>query len=153
MIKHLIKNSYNDIFNKLYDITEGNIILGGSAALKIESITDRIPNDLDVMLTNSNWLKYRFEIEKKFRIHPTIKRTIFDGLEYDSYTCFDKETKLNEFHLFVHYDENISKTINGIQIINTDIILKAKRMLCKVEQDFQKHLNDIKLIENFLNEK
>ena len=153
MIKGLIDNSYNEIFNNLHKITEGNIILGGSAALSIQSIINRIPNDLDVMITSSNWLKYHSQLEKNFRIHPTIKRTIFDGLEYDTYTCFDKVTKLNEFHLFVHYNENIFKTINGIQIINTDIILRAKRMLCKIEQDFEKHSNDIELIEIFLNEK
>lgn len=152
MIKGLIDNSYNEIFNNLHKITEGNIILGGSIALSVLGILHRKSNDLDVMITNEDWLSYKSKIENHYRVLPNLQ--IRHGiLEYDVYTCFDKITKLNEFHLFVNYGQNVYLNVNGIKIFNPKIHLIDKEMIAKSGQEYEKHIEDIKHIKKYLNEK
>jgi len=102
VIDHLIKKSYNNIFNQLYKITNGKIILSGSLSLKYQNIIDRDINDLDVNILSEDWEQYKSELQRVFRIYPEMKIK-YDILHYDVYRCLNKETKLNEFHLFVNY--------------------------------------------------
>jgi hypothetical protein len=67
----LIKKSYSDIFNELYKITNGKIILGGSLSLRYQTIINRDINDLDVTILAEDWDTYRNVLEKEFRIYPT----------------------------------------------------------------------------------
>jgi hypothetical protein len=151
MIKHLINESYNQIFNRLNDITEGNIIIGGSTSLVILGIIDRKCNDLDVMLTNDDWIKYKIKLESNFRIIPTLEFRCGE-LNYDVYTCFDKITKMNEFHLFVNYSEKIYLNYNGFRVFNPKIQLIDKEIIAKSGQEPEKHIQDIEHIKKYLNE-
>jgi glutathionyl-hydroquinone reductase len=151
VIKNIIKDSYNEIFNQLYHITEGKIILGGSAGLKVLGILDRDINDLDVMLTHKDWIVYKSIIESKFRLYPNLQIK-YDTLEYDVYTCFNKITKLDEFHLFVNYGQNIYINLNDIMVFNPKIHLKDKEMIAKSGQEYEKHIKDIEHIKKYFNE-
>lgn len=151
MIRNLIKDSYSKIFNHLYDITEGKVILSGSLGLKLQNIIEREVNDLDVNILAPDWKVYRGEIEKSFRIHPSIE--VRHGiLEYDVYSCFDKKTKLENFHLFVNYGQDVYITLNGIRVLNPKIHLIDKEMIAKSGQDVVKHEKDISEIKKYLNE-
>jgi len=151
VIKNLIEGSYNDIFNHLYDITDGKVILSGSLGLKMQNIIKREVNDLDVNILSSDWEIYKNSIEESFRIHPSIQ-VRYGILEYDVYICFDKITKLNEFHLFVNYGENVYITLNNIRIFNPNQHLIDKEMIAESGQDVEKHMEDLKSIKKYLNE-
>ena len=151
MIKNLIADSYNEIFNQLYKITDGKVILSGSLGLKLQNIIQRDINDLDVNILSSDWEVYKDIIEKSFRIHPGLQIR-YGSLQYDVYTCFDKITKLNEFHLFVNYGVDVYITINGIRVLDPKIHLVDKKMIMKSGQDVDKHMQDIILMEKHLNE-
>lgn len=152
MIKHLIKNSYNEIFNQIYRITDGKIILSGSLGLKYQSIIDRDINDLDMNILAKDWETYKNKLEKRFRIYPSVKIK-YGVLEYDVYTCFDKETKLNEFHLFVNYSNDIFNIIDKIRVLKPEYHLIDKQMMYESGQNTDKHLLDIVDIKTYLNEK
>jgi hypothetical protein len=150
VIKNLIKDSYNKIFTDLYKITDGKIILGGSTSLSLLGILNRESNDLDVMLTNEDWLNYKSLIEFTFRVYPSLQiRDVY--LEYDLYTCFNKITKLDKFHLFVNYGQNVYVNFNGIRVFNPEVQLLDKEMIAKSGQESIKHLHDIELIKKYLN--
>lgn len=151
MIRNLIKNTYSEIFNQLYKITDGKVILSGSLGLKLQNIIQREVNDLDVNILSSDWVIYKEIIEKSFRIHPGLEIR-YGILEYDLYTCFDKITKLNEFHLFVNYGKDVFITLNNIRVLNPKIHLIDKEMIMKSGQDVDKHMFDIILIKNHLHE-
>lgn len=152
MIKNLVKKSYNEIFNQIYRITEGKIILSGSLGLKYQSIIDRDINDLDVNILASDWETYKTKLEKRFRIYPSVKIN-YGVLKYDVYTCFDKETKLNEFHLFVNYSTDIFKIVNKIRVLKPEYHLIDKQMMYDSGQNTDKHLSDIMNIKTYLDEK
>ena len=151
MIQNLIKKSYNDIFNTLYKITNGKVILSGSLSLKYQNIIDRDVNDLDINILHNDWKMYKTELSNSFRIYPNlkIKNKI---LQYDVYTCFDIETKLNEFHLFVNYSHDIFDTINQIRVLKPSYHLIDKQMILDSGQDIDKHSADIACIKSYLNE-
>lgn len=151
MIQNLIKKSYNDIFNTLYKITNGKVILSGSLSLKYQNIIDRDVNDLDINILHTDWEMYKTELSNSFRIYPNlkIKNKI---LQYDVYTCFDIETKLNEFHLFVNYSNDIFDTINQIRVLKPSYHLIDKQMILDSGQDIDKHSADIACIKSYLNE-
>jgi hypothetical protein len=151
-IRNLIKEPYNRIFNCLYDITEGKVILSGSLGLKLQNIIKREVNDLDVNIFASDWEVYGSEIGKLFRVHPSIE-VRYGILEYDVYNCFDKQTKLENFHLFVNYGKDVYITINDIRVLNPKIHLIDKEMIAKSGQDVDKHEEDIVLLKKHLNEK
>jgi hypothetical protein len=151
VIKNLIGGSYNEIFNQLYQITDGKVILSGSLGLKLQNIIQREVNDLDVNILSSDWVIYKEIIEKSFRIHPNLEIR-YGILEYDLYTCFDKINKLNEFHLFVNHGKDVFITLNNIRVLNPIIHLIDKEMIMKSGQDVDKHMQDIILIKNHLYE-
>lgn len=74
-------------------------------------------------------------------------------LHYDVYTCFDKETKLNEFHLFVNYSKDIFDIINNVRVLKPSYHLIDKKMIYDSGQDIEKHSMDINCIKMSLNEK
>lgn len=150
MIQNLIEKSYSDIFEKLYKITNGNVILSGSLSLKYQNIINRTVTDLDVNILNSDWDKYKSSIYNHFRVYPNFKIK-YGILDYDVYTCFDKITKLNEFHLFVNYSDNIYTISNGIRLLKAEYHKIDKTMIYESGQDAEKHLNDLNHINKFLN--
>lgn len=152
MLDTLIKKSYSDIFDKLYIITNGKVILSGSLSLRFQNIIQRDVHDLDVNILIEDWELYKSEINKQFRVYPNLK-IIYDILKYDVYTCFDKETKLNEFHLFVNYSKDIFDVINDLRVLKPNYHLIDKQMIYNSGQDIEKHLSDIVMIKTHINEK
>jgi hypothetical protein len=71
----------------------------------------------------------------------------------NDYSCFDKQTKLENFHLFVNYGKDVYITINDIRVLNPKIHLIDKEMIAKSGQDVDKHEEDIVLLKKHLNEK
>lgn len=147
------KKSYNDIFNKLYQITNGTIILSGSLSLKYRKIIDRDVSDLDVNILKSDWELYKSAINNSFRIIPSVKINYISKLEYDVYSCFDKITKSNEFHLFVNYSDNIFDIMDDMRILKVDYHLIDKDMILKSGQDIEKHSMDIESMKKYLYDK
>jgi hypothetical protein len=156
VIKHLLRESYNEIYNQLYNLTSGKIIIGGSVSLRLQSIIDRNLNDLDVNILYDDWIVYKSSLETKFKMYPSIQIK-YKELKYDVYNCFDKVTKLNEFHLFVNYGCNIYNVLNlnknNVRVIKPEYHLMDKKMIFESGQDINKHLNDINSIQKYLNEK
>ena len=152
MIKNLIKKSYNDIFNRLYTITNGKVILSGSISLRYQNIIDRDVSDLDVNILYDDWQFYKTELQNHFRIYPNVKIK-YGILHYDVYTCFDIETKLNEFHLFVNYSNDIFDVINDIRVLKPSYHLIDKQMIFESGQEVHKHSIYIDFIKLYLNEK
>lgn len=153
MISNLTNKSYSDIFQKLYSITNGTIILSGSLSLKYRKIIDRDTNDLDLNILKSDWDCYKSIINSNFRIIPNIKINYANVLSYDVYTCFDKKTKLDEFHLFVNYSNDIFDVMDGIRVLKPDYHLIDKEMILKSGQDIEKHQADIDSIKSYLYDK
>lgn len=151
MINNLIKKSYNTIFNQLYNITDGKIILSGSLSLRYQNVINRDVNDLDVNILLDDWELYKSKLYNSFRIYPNMKIN-YGILHYDVYTCFDKETKLNEFHLFVNHSNDIFDVINGIRVLKLHYHLIDKQMIYDSGQDIEKHSMDIDFIKMNLNE-
>ncbi len=151
MINNLINPSYSNIFDILYKITKGRIILSGSIGLKYRNIIQRNINDLDVNILSDDWELCKPEFQKYFRIYPNVKIN-YDILKYDVYTCFDSKTKLNEFHLFVNYSDDIFDVIDNIRILKPSYHLIDKQMIRDSGQEIEKHSTDIELIKKYLNE-
>ena len=152
------KDSYNKIFSELYNITNGSVILGGSLSLYYMKIINRNPNDLDVTMTLDDWMLYKKNIEKHFRVIPNVKMS-YDGFEYEVYNCFEIKNKINEFHLFVNYDSNIFDMVDDLRILNPVYLLKVKELILKENQLYEngelseKHISDITSIKQYLNDK
>jgi hypothetical protein len=66
---NILKDPYNDIFNNLYELTEGNVIIGGSLSLKLQGVITREIEDIDVNVLKSDWDRYEFILNKKFRMY------------------------------------------------------------------------------------
>ena len=47
---NILKDPYNDIFNDLYELTEGNVIISGSLSLKLQGVITREIEDLNQAL-------------------------------------------------------------------------------------------------------
>ncbi len=158
MIKDLIKKSYKDIFDNLYALTNGSVIMGGSLSLRYLGIIDRNINDLDVTFTLNDWLLYKSEIQKHFRVIPNAKIK-YENFEYEIYTCFDIKTKLNEFHLFVNYESDIFSMVDDIRILKPDYLLKIKSVmidelsLYENGNNSEKHISDMECIKMYLDVK
>ena len=154
-----IKKSYADIFEDFYNITNGDIIIGGSLSLKIQNIISRDINDLDLDISKSDWYKYESKIIKKYKIYYEGITSLMPNVKYEyiNNTCLNKQNK-NEFHLFIN---NIDTKLEYNTIIynNTPIRVRKPELVlldkeCMLLDDTTgKHILDIAIIKKYLNEK
>ena len=157
IILPFIKKSYVDIFEDFYNITNGDIILGGSLSLRLQGIIDRDINDIDMNITISDWNTYQSQITKKYKIYYGPTFNLFPHMEYRISTCLTKENK-NEFHLFIN---NIEDNLFNIIVYNDMVIKVLKPELHLLDKEFMlmdditntKNNSDIECIKKHLNEK
>jgi hypothetical protein len=151
-----IKKSYANIFEDFYNITNGDIILGGSLSLRLQGVIGRDINDIDLNITISDWNIYKSQITKKYKIYHGGLLNLHPHMEYRISTCLTKENK-NEFHLFIN---NIETNLYNIVVYN-DIFIKVlkpelhlldKECMLADEPSNTKNLSDIESIKKFLNE-
>jgi hypothetical protein len=152
-----IKKSYANIFEDFYNITNGDIILGGSLSLRLQGVIDRDINDIDLNITISDWNIYKSQITKKYKIYHGGLLNLYPHMEYRISTCLTKENK-NEFHLFIN---NIETNLYNmvvyddvfIKVLKPELHLLDKECMLADELSNKKNLLDIESIKKFLNEK
>lgn len=157
IILPFIKKSYVDIFEDFYNITNGDIILGGSLSLRLQGIIDRDINDIDMNITISDWNTYQSQITKKYKIYYGSTMRLHPMMEYIISTCLSKQNN-NIFHLFINNIEtNLYNTIvyNNvlIKVLKPELHLLDKKCMILDDLTNEKQLLDIKSIETYLNEK
>jgi hypothetical protein len=152
-----VRKSYVSIFEDFYNITNGNIILGGSLSLRLQGVIDRGINDIDLNITISDWDKYQSQITKKYKIYHGALLNLRPFMEYRISTCLTKQNQ-NEFHLFIN---NIETNLYNIVVYN-DIFIKVlkpelhlldKECMLADDPSNKKNVSDIDSIRQFLNEK
>lgn len=155
MIDFLFLNKkYNEILNQLMDITENNIIIGGSTSLVLQNVINRPVNDIDVNIDIHCFIKYQSILEQYFNFY-------FMGIgnmyikNNTIYTCKHLKTK-KLINLFV--TENVVKYVkeidyNGdkIKIIDVNHIFLDKMDMVNRKQDIDKHSADVVKIKKYLN--
>jgi hypothetical protein len=152
-----LKAPYNDIFNDLYTLTEGNVIIGGSLSLKLQGVITREIGDIDVNILKPDWDKYEFILNKRFRMYPGIH--ILNpklGFNFEVYTCLNSNS-LGEFHLFLHYVNDIYNIIEfenkPLRVLKPEFMLKDKQWILETEPELDKHRRDVESIKTWLNGK
>ena len=152
-----IKPAYKEILQELYDITEGNIVIGGSLSLKLRGIIDRSTNDIDVNLSESDWLKYSQTLNKKFKFYsPTLIINKDNTQNHTILTCIPKN-KNTQFHLFINHIDFPYETIivDSIKykLISSQFILKDKLWILEDKHhiEFDKHSKDVEDIKSWMN--
>lgn len=155
MINFSFLNEYhNEILTDLVNITENNIIIGGSISLFLQNIIDRKINDIDVNISDSDFIKYQPILETHFNFY-------FMGIgnmhikNNTIYTCKHLKTKklINLFVTknLVNYTKEIDYNNTKIKIINERDILLDKLDMVNRNQEIEKHSKDISRITNHLN--
>lgn len=150
----MIKTEYLEILEQLHNITEGNVIVGGSTSLFLQGIIDRKIDDIDFNISKEDWFKYEGKIQKRFRVYKGLHIINKDGtLNIDIVTCLTKETNI-EFHLFINHIFYPYSLVNlgdkEIRVLSPEIILKDKEWIVDEEPHLTKHLVDIDKIKQFL---
>ena len=148
-----LKNPYNIIFDKLYEITNGKIILGGSGSLKYQNIISREVGDIDVNILSEDWELYKNKLTKEFKFYP-IKKIVNPLLGFDShnYTVLSKSVNCR-FDLFVHFKNDFFTIIDNIRVVKPEFIYVDKQWILETEPELTKHIEDINLIKHWLDEK
>jgi hypothetical protein len=123
-------------------------------ALKLLGIIDRELNDFDLNISFTDWVKYKSKLDSIFKFYPGI-RLNYGWFIVDTYTSFTN-TNL-QFHVFVDLLEQEFEEIyiEGIKckVLKPELVLKHKEIILKEEAYLTKHISDIELVKNYLNEK
>ena len=152
-----IKPAYKEIFKELYDITEGNVVIGGSLSLKLRGIIDRKVNDIDVNLSEPDWLKYEQSLNKKFKFYSPTHIINKDNTQNHTILTCTPKNKNNQFHLFIHHIDFPYETmvIDSIKykLMSEQFILKDKLWILEDKHDpeLDKHSKDVENIKNWIN--
>lgn len=153
----ILKNPYNQIFEDLYTITEGNVIIGGSLSLKLQGVITREIEDIDINILKVDWDKYEFKLNKRFRMYRgnhIFKPSL--GFDFEVYTCLNNN-KQGEFHLFLNYVNDIFNVIQiedrVLRVLKPEFMLKDKQWILETEPKLNKHRQDVESIKIWLNEK
>jgi hypothetical protein len=151
----MLKDPYNDIFEDLYTITEGNVIIGGSLSLKLQGVITREIEDIDVNILKADWDKYESKLNKTFRMYQGIH--IFKpslGFDFEIYTCLNNNRQ-GEFHLFLNYVSDIFNIIQHedktLRVLKPEFMLKDKQWILETEPELNKHRQDVESIKDWLN--
>jgi hypothetical protein len=148
-----LKKPYADIFEDFYNITNGDIILGGSLSLRLQGVIDRDINDIDLNITISDWNRYQSQITKKYKIYHGALLSLRPHMEYRINTCLTKQNQ-NEFHLFINNIEtNLYNMVvhDGmfIKVLKPELHLLDKECMLADDPTSKKNLSDINAIKQF----
>ena len=152
-----IKPEYKKILKELYDITEGNIVIGGSLSLKLRGIIDREINDIDVSLSESDWLKYKSILNKNFKFYSPTLIINKDNTQNNTILTSLPKNKNNQFHLFINHIDFPYETIiiDSIKykLISEQFILKDKLWMLEDTHhpELNKHNKDVEDIKKWIN--
>ncbi len=151
-----LKNSYNDILLDIYNITNGDIIIGGSLSLRLQNIIDRDIDDIDLNILNTDWVKYESQLNKNYKIYQQMVLNLEPNLKFRICTCLTKQG-INEFHLFINYIEtNLFNLVNygdyTFRVLKPELHLLDKMCMLEDEPTNSKILYDIDCIKKFINE-
>jgi hypothetical protein len=148
-----LSEPYHNIFNKLYELTDGKIILGGSASLRYQNVISREVNDVDVNILHSDWEIYEPKLIKEFKFY-AIKKIINPtlGFNFHNYTVLSKSINCS-FDLFVNFKNDFFTTIDGIRCVKPEFMYIDKQWILETEPELIKHKEDVKLIKQWLDEK
>lgn len=148
-----LRKPYYLIFERLYTITNGRIILGGSASLKYQNVIVREVNDIDVNILYDDWKLYEVDLCKHFKFYKQ-KKIVNNkiGFEFDSYLAIDKELNRN-FDLFINFKNDFYNTKNEIRVVKPEFMLLDKQWILETEPDLHKHQLDIDSIKKWIDEK
>lgn len=151
-----LKKSYNDILYDVYEITNGDIILGSYVSLRLQGIIDREVDDIDLNILNSNWIKYETKLNKNYKIYPQLVLNLEPYLKFRICTCLTK-SNTNEFHLFINYIEDDIFTIIDynhmpIRVLKPELHLLDKRCMLEDTPFDGKIISDIDCIKSYLYE-
>jgi hypothetical protein len=152
-----VKKPYANIFEDFYNITNGDIILGGSLSLKLQGIIDRDIDDIDLNITISDWNRYQSQITKKYKIYHGAIMQLHQLMEYRISTCLTKQNNY-KFHLFINNIEtNLYNTIvyNNvfIKVLKPELHLLDKEYMLMDDITNAKNISDIEAIKKYLNER
>ena len=153
-----LKNSYAEIFQNLYNITDGNIILGGSVSLRIQNIIDREVNDIDFGINKSDWDIYQSKITKEYKVyHGLVLLHLHPIMETRVNTCLTKQNT-NEFHLFINnietdmFDTIIYNNL-PIRVLKPKLHLLDKECMLADDVTNVNNMSDVLSLKKYLNEK
>lgn len=152
-----LKKSYNDILFNIYNITNGNIIIGGSLSLRLQNIIDRDIDDVDLNILNSDWVKYESELNKNYRIYQQLVLNLEPHLKFRICTCLTKQG-INEFHLFINYIESdlfnlVTYENHTFRVLKPELHLLDKMCMLEDSPTDEKTLYDIDCIKKFIDGK
>lgn len=145
---------HNQILNDLIILTENRIVIGGSISLLLQNIINRKINDIDINISQEDFIKYQPALETHFNFY-------FMGIgnmhikDNTIYTCKHLKTKklINLFVTknLVSYIKEITFNNIDIKIINENDILLDKMDMVNRNQEIEKHSEDIIAITKYLN--
>jgi hypothetical protein len=148
---------FNEIFNEIYQITNGKIIVGGSLSLRMQNIVQRDISDIDLNLTKTDWDTFESHINKKYNIYHGPRIKIESKLDYIVSRCLTKDKSI-EFHLFINNIEadlfnNIIYDDKNVRVFKPELHLLDKEIMLLDDSANQKIKSDIINIKKHINEK
>lgn len=152
-----LKKSYNDILFDIYNITNGDIIVGGSLSLRLQNIIDRDIDDIDLNILNSDWIRYESKLNKNYKIYQQMVLNLEPHLKFRMCTCLTKEN-INEFHMFINYIEsNLFNLVTyenyTFKVLKPELHLLDKMYMLEDSPNDGKILYDIDCIKKFIDGK
>ena len=150
---NFLTEPYRNIFNKLYEITDGNIILGGSASLRYQNVITREVRDIDVNILHTDWELYQPKLNKEFKFY-AIKKIANPTLGFDFHNYIVLSKSVNcRFDLFVNFKNDFFTTIDNIRVVRPEFIYVDKQWILETEPELTKHADDVVNIKKWINEK
>lgn len=135
----------------IYDVTNGSVIITGSFALKCLGIIDRKINDIDLKIHINDWNEYKLVIFTNYKIkfltsfyHNGFKSDVYN-IEFNGYNF-----EINTVNEVGYAHKNIDGYIFKIDTA-ANILSNKRTMVGSYGINIKKHLEDIELIESFLN--
>jgi len=142
-----LSKTNNKLLNEFYELTDGNIVLGGSCVLKLNNIIDRKVGNLNLILHKSH-IAYFADIVNKY--HPSFISNQTYGLINKTYWV--RKYGVNAA-LFLCDDLPFDVFLfngNRLKVATIDDVKYNKEELIKNgDSNSLKHFKDVQLIDNF----